>query len=191
MVSNPGRRTALVDAAIEVLAREGARGLTFRAVDKQAGVPVGTASNYFTSRDDLFTQAGSRIHVRMTPDPFQVDETMRAAPDRELVKELMRWLVRRMTDERTGYLALLELRLEATRRPALQIELNRAVRAAFDEGVRFHLDFGLPGDEDTVLVLYLAMTGVLLEHFTLPGMLSDRELDAIVDTVVSRVVPPR
>ncbi|MFI6288109.1 TetR/AcrR family transcriptional regulator [Streptomyces sp. NPDC051018] len=190
MARNPERRTALVDAAIEVLAREGARGLTFRAVDAQAGVPVGTASNYFTSRDDLFTQAGSRIHVRMTPDPFQVDEAMRAAPSRELVQELMRWLVRRMTVERTGYLALLELRLEATRRPALQAELNRAVRASFDESVRFHLDSGLPGDEDTVTVLYLAMTGLLLEHFTLPAMLSDRELDALVDTVVSRVVPP-
>ncbi|MFE1785188.1 TetR/AcrR family transcriptional regulator, partial [Streptomyces sp. NPDC059506] len=117
MTRNPERRTALVDAAIEVLAREGARGLTFRAVDAQAGVPAGTASNYFASRDDLFTQAGSRIHVRMTPAPAAVDEAMRPAPSRELVAELMRWLVRRMTEERTGYLALLELRLEATRRP--------------------------------------------------------------------------
>jgi hypothetical protein len=43
----------------------------------------------------------------------------------------MRWLVRRMIDERTGYLAMLELRLEATRRPALQAELNRAVVPAW------------------------------------------------------------
>ncbi|MDT0448159.1 TetR/AcrR family transcriptional regulator [Streptomyces hesseae] len=190
MARNPERRTALVDAAIEVLAREGARGLTFRAVDAQAGVPVGTASNYFTSRDDLFTQAGRRIHVRMTPDPAQVGEAMRAAPSRELVTELMRWLVRRMTAERTGYLAMLELRLEATRRPDLQAELNRAVRAALEESVRFHLDAGLPGDADTVLVLYLAMTGVLLEHFTLPDVLSGTELDRLVETVVSRIIPP-
>lgn len=98
--------------------------------------------------------------------------------------------MRRMSQERTGYLAMLELRLEATRRPALQSELTRAVRAEFDENVRFHLDAGLPGDADTVLVLYLAMTGVLLEHFTLPGMLSDVEVDKLVKTVVTRVVPP-
>lgn len=191
MARNPERRTALVDAAIEVLAREGARGLTFRAVDAQAGVPVGTASNYFASRDDLFTQAGSRIHVRMAPDPAQVGEAMRPAPDHELVVELMRWLVRRMTAERTGYLAMLELRLEATRRPALQAELDRAVRTALDENIRFHLDNGLPGDADTVRVLYLAMTGLLVEHFTLPGVLSGTELDALVETVVMRVLPPR
>lgn len=192
MVSNPRRRTALVDAAIEVLAREGARGLTFRAVDSEAGVPAGTASNYFTSRDDLLTQAGGRIRVRMTPDPAEVARALGSAPPRrELVAELMRWLVRRMAEERTGYLAMLELRLEATRRPALRSELTRTVRADLDENVRVHLDAGLPGDAETVLVLYLAMTGLLLEQLTLPGMLSDGEVDELVETVVDRVLPRR
>ncbi|MGW7368505.1 TetR/AcrR family transcriptional regulator [Streptomyces sp. NPDC054841] len=191
MARNPERRIALVDAAIEVLAREGARGLTFRAVDSQAGVPAGTASNYFASRDDLFTQAGARIHVRMTPEPAQVDEAMRPAPTRELYVELMQWLVRRMAEERTGYLAMLELRLEATRRPALQAELNRAIRADLDANRRFHLDSGLPGDADTFLALYLAMTGLLLEHFTLPDVLADQDVNALVETVVTRIVPEK
>ncbi|ORT61316.1 TetR/AcrR family transcriptional regulator [Streptomyces sp. CB03238] len=191
MARNPERRTALLDAAIDVLAREGARGLTFRAVDAQAGVPAGTSSNYFANRDDLLTQAGSRIHARMVPAPEKVDAAMRPEPSRELVTELMKWLVRRIAAERTGYLAMLELRLEATRRPALQAELTRAVRADLDENIRFHLDAGLPGDADTVLVLYLAMTGVLLEHFTLPGTLSGQELDRVVETVVDRIVPAR
>ncbi|MGW4235192.1 TetR/AcrR family transcriptional regulator, partial [Streptomyces sp. NPDC004980] len=72
MRTNPERRQALLDAAIEVLAGEGARGLTFRAVDKQAGVPVGTASNYFTSRDELLTQAGTRFYEVVQP----TEETM-------------------------------------------------------------------------------------------------------------------
>jgi DNA-binding transcriptional regulator YbjK len=189
MARNPERRTALLDAAIDVLAAEGARGLTFRAVDARAGVPAGTSSNYFADRDDLLTQAGSRIHARLVPAPETVDAAMRPEPNRELVTELMKWLVRRITAERAGYLALLELRLEATRRPALQAELTRVVRAELDENVRFHLASGLPGDADTVLVLYLAMTGVLLEHFTLPGVLSEEELDRIVKTVVDGIVP--
>ncbi|GHF51177.1 MULTISPECIES: TetR/AcrR family transcriptional regulator [Streptomyces] len=191
MARNPERRTALVDAAIEVLAREGARGLTFRAVDAQAGVPVGTSSNYFADRDDLLTQTAGRIHVRMTPDPEQVDRAMRPEPSRELVTELMRWLVQRVSTERSGYLAMLELRLEATRRPALRAELDRAIRGAYDESVRFHFDAGLPGDEDSFLVLYLAMTGVLLEHLTLPDALPEADLDRLVESVVTRVLPPR
>ncbi|MFD7020286.1 TetR/AcrR family transcriptional regulator [Streptomyces sp. NPDC059161] len=202
MASNPERRTALIDAAIEVLAREGARGLTFRAVDAEAGVPAGTSSNYFTSRDDLFTQAGRRIHVRMTPAPQDVAEAMRPAPSRELITSLMHWLVRRMTAERTGYLALLELRLEATRRPALRAELTRAIRAELDANIQFHVDSGLPGDPDTVRLLHLAITGLLVETFTLPGVFGDDlgqgghgrklaalERDRLIDLIVSRIVP--
>ncbi|GAA3478812.1 TetR/AcrR family transcriptional regulator [Streptomyces yanii] len=199
MVRNPERRTALVDAAIEVLAHEGARGLTFRAVDTRACVPVGTASNYFANRDDLFMQAGARITDRMTPDPVGVEEAMRPAPSRELVTELMRWLVQRMAADRTGYLAMLELRLEATRRPALRDRLNRTFRANLDESARFHREAGLPGDADAFLVLYLAMTGLLLEHFTLPDVLTgsdtvgaphtDAVLNRLVETIVTRIIP--
>ncbi len=191
MARNPERRTALVDAAIEVLALEGARGLTFRAVDARAGCPAGTASNYFTGRDDLLTQAGRHIHVRMTPDPARVAEAMRPAPSRALVTELMRWLVQRQADERTGYLAMLELRLEATRRPALRAELTAAVRAALDDSIRFHLDAGLPGDADDVLVLCLAMTGLLLEVLTLPEVLPEDELSTLVEKIVTRSLPPQ
>ncbi|MFD9482809.1 TetR/AcrR family transcriptional regulator [Streptomyces sp. NPDC059991] len=188
MVRNPERRTALVDAAIEVLAREGARGLTFRAVDAEAKVPPGTASNYFTSRDDLFTQAGRHIHVRMTPDPAEVSEAMRPEPSRELVASLMHWLLRRIVKERTGYLALLELRLEATRRPELREALTGAIRADLDANIAFHLDAGLPGDADTVRLLYFAMSGLLVEHLTLPGVLGDDTAERLVQMVVDRVL---
>lgn len=69
MARNIERRAALVDAAVAVLAREGARGLTFRAVDAGAAVPVGTASNYFTDRDDLLNQIDAHLHQRLAPDP--------------------------------------------------------------------------------------------------------------------------
>lgn len=189
MAKNPERRVALTDAAIDVLAEEGARGLTFRAVDARAGVPVGTASNYFSSRDDLFMQTGARIHSRMTPDPAQVEQALRPTPSRELVAELMHWLVRRMTDDRTGYLAMLELRLEATRRPELRTRLTGTIRTSFEESAAFHRDAGLPGDHSAFLVLHLAMTGVLLEHFTLPDVLGDIALDALVETVVEQIIP--
>ncbi|MFJ5048092.1 TetR/AcrR family transcriptional regulator [Streptomyces sp. NPDC088719] len=189
MAKNPERRVMLTDAAVDVLAHEGARGLTFRAVDARAGVPVGTASNYFSSRDDLLMQTGARISSRMTPDPAQVEQIMLPAPSRELVTELMHWLVRRMTDDRTGYLAMLELRLEATRRPELRTQLTRTVRTGFEESLSFHRDRDLPGDPDAFLVLYLAMTGVLLEHFTLPDMLGDDGLDHLIEAVVTRIIP--
>ncbi|MBT2439075.1 TetR family transcriptional regulator [Streptomyces sp. ISL-36] len=189
MARNPERRAALLDAAIEVLADEGARGLTFRAVDSRAGVPTGTSSNYFTDRDHLLSQVADRIFVRLTPDPDSMDTAMRPEPSRELVVELMRWLARRMAAERTCYLGLFELRLEATRRPELRSQLTSVLRADLDQNVRFHLDSGLPGDGDTVRLLYFALTGLLLDHLTVPGLLSDGDLDDLIETVVTRIVP--
>ncbi|MEE4424395.1 TetR/AcrR family transcriptional regulator [Streptomyces bugieae] len=190
MVRNPERRAALVDAAIEVLARDGARGLTFRAVDAAAGVPGGTASNYFSNRDDLLAQVTGQIHQRIAPDPDEVAEVMAAPRDRALVADLMRWINRRVTENRTGYLAMLELRLEATRRPELRDELTRVMRATLDDDIGFHLESGLPGDRTAVLLTYLAMTGLMLEQLTLPGVVPAEETDGLIAALVDRTIGP-
>ncbi|MGW0190586.1 TetR/AcrR family transcriptional regulator [Streptomyces sp. NPDC003362] len=196
MASNPERRAALVDAGVEVLAREGARGLTFRAVDAEAGVPVGTASNYFAGRDDLLRQIDARVHTRLAPDPRVLSELMRAPKDLALVTALMHDLMARAVRDRTGWLALLELRLEATRRPELRESYTKSVREQLLYGMEFHRDAGLPGGDETVVVLYLAMLGLILEHVTLPGVLdgvlSGTEVpDGLVERIVAAVVPAR
>ncbi|MEU6824633.1 TetR family transcriptional regulator [Streptomyces atriruber] len=185
---NDGRRAALVDAAIEVLAREGARGLTFRAVDTEAGVPTGTASNYFGNRDDLLTQAGARVYERLTPDAAEVERQRSAKPDKETYVELMREVVGRVSGFRTGYLALLELRLEATRRPELRAVLTERVRADLAANLSYHEASGLPGDATAVKLLYLAFNWLIVEQLTLPDFLSDAERDALVAAAVERIV---
>ncbi|MGW4477535.1 TetR/AcrR family transcriptional regulator [Rhodococcus triatomae] len=187
---NPERRAALVDAAIEVLARDGARGLTFRAVDAQAAVPAGTASNYFTNRDDLFTQAGSRIYQRLQPDAPTVATSLTGPRDRARAVELMHELVDRISGFRTGYLALLELRLEATRRPELRAVLTDRIRADVEANVAYHLDSGLPGDTTAVLTLYLAMNWLIVEHLTLPDVFPEDSMSDLITSVVERVLPP-
>ncbi|MFI6037020.1 TetR/AcrR family transcriptional regulator [Streptomyces sp. NPDC051315] len=194
MAGNPERRAALVNAGVEVLAREGARGLTFRAVDAAAGVPVGTASNYFTGRDDLLRQIDARLHTRLAPDPHALAELMKRPKDRSLVTALMRDLMARAVRDRTGYLALLEMRLEATRRPQLRSSYTESVRTDLEYGMRFHREAGLPGGDETVVVLYLAMLGLILEHLTLPGVLDGALPDVtvpegLVERIVETVVP--
>ncbi|MFJ3500100.1 TetR/AcrR family transcriptional regulator [Streptomyces sp. NPDC090135] len=185
---NDQRRAALVDAAIEVLAREGARGMTFRAVDTEAGVPVGTASNYFASRDDLFTQAGARVYERLRPDEATVERHRTAARDRETYVELMRELVGRVSSFRTGYLALLELRLEATRRPGLREVLTERVRADVDANIAYHEESGLPGDAMAVKLLMLALNWLIVEQLTLPDVFTEAERERLVTAAVERVV---
>src|ERR1044072_6116200 len=151
MRQNPARRAALLDAALEVLAREGARGLTFRAVGVEARVPNGTASNYFDNRDDLLTQVGHRFYERLEPEATMVATALEGPRDRRRVTELMRDLVDRISHFRSGYLALLDLRLEATRRPELRRLLTERIRADVDANISHHTQAGLPGDATTAV----------------------------------------
>ncbi|MEV7524311.1 TetR family transcriptional regulator [Streptomyces sp. NPDC091371] len=182
MRQNPQRRAALLDAAIEVLAREGSRGLTLRAVDGEAGVPTGTASNYFANRAQLLVQILHRTRERLIPDPADL-----AAPLD--TKVLLRRLVDRMRRERSVYLAMLELRLECTRRPELQAELAGFQAAELEANVSWHLESGLPGDRRGVVLVYLAMTGLLVDDLTVPATLEGHPLEGLIDTLVDRLLP--
>lgn len=188
MRQNPERRTALLDAAIEVLAREGSRGLTLRAVDREAGVPTGTASNYFAHRGDMLTQVMRRTRERLTPDETALAATMEAERTGELVVTLMRQLVERLRANRSCHLAMLELRLEGTRRPELQEELTRFLGAELKDNVAFNREAGLPGDDVGIVVLYLAMWGLLVDHLTVPGILESWPVDELIEVMVPRVL---
>lgn len=55
------RRNAICDAAIDVLGRSGSRGLTHLGVDRSAGLPTGTASAYYRTREALLHAIAARI----------------------------------------------------------------------------------------------------------------------------------
>ena len=58
------RRTAILDGALAVLAEQGMRGLTHRAVDAAAGLPPGSTSYYFRSRAALVAGCVQRLLER-------------------------------------------------------------------------------------------------------------------------------
>jgi len=187
MVKNPERRTHLLDAAVEVLAALGARGLTFRAVDTRAEVPTGTASNYFTSRADLLRQVGDHVFVRLAPPPGANEPEV---PEDDTVGSvLMRAIVERAEADRAGYLALVELRLEAARDPRLNEAFTQRIRHNLDAIIGEYAGAGLPDDRFTPIMLYLAMNGLLLDHLTLPKVLAEEGDGDLVGKLVSVIVP--
>jgi len=190
MHRNPARRAALLDAAVEILAREGSRGLTQRAVDKEAAVPIGTTSNYFRDRDDLLVQAGVRVYERLRPGEDELTESLVGAGDVASYTAMMRGVVARVTGFRSGYLALLELRLEAVRRPRLRTLLTERVRADVDENLTRHEAAGLPGGTPAVLLMYLAVNWLILEQLTLPEVFTDTEREELIAEAVRRIVAP-
>ena len=97
MVRNAERRTLLADAAVRVLAQQGSRGLTHRAIDAEAKAPRGTASNYFASRDEIIDAILLRISERLQPDPDIHADLAQRPPSVELFTEYLRDIVHRLT----------------------------------------------------------------------------------------------
>jgi hypothetical protein len=93
------------------------RGLTHRAVDRAAGLPVGSTSYYARTRAALLELTIARIVVLDQASP---------RPSASLAEFIAGYAFDAITAGRTRMLARYEFALEATRRPEL--------RAAYDEG---------------------------------------------------------
>src|SRR5688572_3652652 len=116
--ANTARRERLADAAIDILAGAGARGLTHRAVDEHAGEPPGTTSRYFRTRDALPTAAAHRAR-----DLHFADLGWGDFPS--VVRDAL-------GPNRSRHLAMFELFLESTRRPAIREALVEIRRSQID-----------------------------------------------------------
>lgn len=134
------RRAEIADAAIATLARDGMRGLTHRAVDRAAGLPEGSTSYYFRSRQALLQATVERLAQLDSTDIMNrtgvLPSTGRAAApglDLDTFADLAAGIVERwLTTGRERQLARYELALEATRRPELRQALatgGTAIRA--------------------------------------------------------------
>jgi DNA-binding transcriptional regulator YbjK len=125
---SPDRRAAIADAAIAVLEAEGGRGLTHRAVDRRAGLPEGSTSNPFPTREALLTAALDRVVELERPAVEAMEALVPGGPyDAGRAAELLADFVEALLEPRRAGLtaARFELELEARRRPEFQRALNR------------------------------------------------------------------
>ncbi|MGW1168236.1 TetR/AcrR family transcriptional regulator [Streptomyces sp. NPDC001153] len=119
------RADLVADAALALLAERGMRGLTHRAVDEAAGLPLGSTSNVARTRQALLELAVRRhaerearvLDLAEMPDPS-------GGPD-ALADGLALAVHRSLTRGRELLIARYELALEATRRPELRAFYDR------------------------------------------------------------------
>ncbi|MFB4348408.1 TetR/AcrR family transcriptional regulator [Microbacterium sp. CR_7] len=184
MAKNETRRRAIADAGLRILAAQGSRGLTHRAVDQEAGIPVGTTSNYFRNRESLIEGLVERIGERLAPADDDLARRAAGSPSPALFADYLRDIVRRLSDDREVTLALFELRLESSRRPELAAVLAAWQRAGFDGDVAFNSAAGLPGGRREIALFHYAIDGLLLDRLTTP-IDPDTSTDDIIDDLVT------
>jgi DNA-binding transcriptional regulator YbjK len=114
------RMELLLRAALHVVAERGLRGLTHRAVDREAGLPEGSTSAYLRTRKALVAALTSYVAGSLTDDVEKLAadlSTCQLGDDQAIdtvTSFFMRWL-----DERELLLARMELSLESSRDPEL------------------------------------------------------------------------
>ncbi|ATD68934.1 MULTISPECIES: TetR/AcrR family transcriptional regulator [Gordonia] len=188
MARNDERRRALADAGLTVLATAGARGLTHRAVDREAGVPQGTTTNYFRNRAALLHGLVERIGERLAPSDEFIAERAGRPPSEKLFAEYLRNIVERLLANREVTIALIELRLEGIRRPEVAEIIGTWRRTGFAGDVAFNEQAGLPGSAREIALFHFAVDGLILDQLTGP-LLPDERIDDIVDALVKGLLP--
>jgi DNA-binding transcriptional regulator YbjK len=171
---NTRRRNALADAAIEVLGTSGMHKLSHRAVDERAGLPAGTAVNYFPRRDDLLAAAAERVAELHITEMTAADRAASAAAagaasgTDALAALIGTSLHDAATRHRTRYLAAYEIALESTRQPALAEAMSRLGAAALGTTLDEHRALGLPTTAEQVQTLTALYNGTLLTLVVAP-----------------------
>ena len=109
------RRQQLLDAALRVIAAHGLRGLTHRAVDREAGLAEGSCSAYLRTSSALQQAVAEYVGARLLADVDQLAEALAArdAADSGVAETLE--LFQRWLEHRELLVARLELTMAATR----------------------------------------------------------------------------
>ena len=114
------RRRDLCDAAIQLLAIDGARGLTHLRVDRHAGFADGTTSFYYQTRSALLRGAIDRVIELDVADFTEALDATRVGEVDSLLSHLAEHAMRTAVEpERSRARARFELTMIASRDPAL------------------------------------------------------------------------
>ncbi|EME64412.1 MULTISPECIES: TetR/AcrR family transcriptional regulator [Rhodococcus] len=119
------KRAAVLDAAIELLGREGLRGLTHRGVDAVAGAPAGSTSNYFRTRRALLEGVLDRLVERDRSDIAALGGGNLPRTEDELVDVLAGYVMFATGPDALRTRARFALFVEATASPSLRRSVQR------------------------------------------------------------------
>lgn len=191
--SAQARRDALLRAAVEIAAERGTAGTTHRAVTERAGLPLATASYFFSSIDDLVAEAlrtfvadeAARLEALAEelggtdhgPDDMAAALSEASMPSGPLPWALAQFeaylqsardpgLRRPVADALAVYEHVAEVALRAAGAPAeAAIEAAPAFNALADGFSLHHLARPQPGDVEALQrALRLLFLGLLVDH---------------------------
>ncbi|MEV8564935.1 TetR family transcriptional regulator C-terminal domain-containing protein [Streptomyces sp. NPDC051322] len=184
------RRALLADAAIAVLADEGMRGLTHRAVDRAAAVPPGTTSAYLRTRKALLTALVGRL-VELDQAELQAlgEATPLPRSTEELTHQIAAFTRLRLTGEgRRRSLARYACTVESARDPELRAILVPRANAGRDAVEMFLAAHGVADVEGRTLTLLACIDGLVFDRLVAGGEVPRGDIRGLVTAALRK--PP-
>ena len=180
------RREDLLDSAILVLGERGIHALTHRAVDDAAGLPAGSASNYFRTRDALLDAVVERFAARERANWEDIAAQVCPATPQELARALTVFAQDSAGPQRTLTLARYAILVEASSHPSVRAQLaatGARVNAWFRNWLRIA---GSADPERDAPIVMNHWTGLVLHQLANPDPAFDpsAQIAALVTAVV-------
>ena len=184
------RREAILRATVALIGARGTDAVTHRAVAAEAGVPLSATTYWFSSRDDLLEQTFllaareetdrlERLVLELAPRDLSIAEWAAA---------IAATLAGDVRSERERLVALYELALEASRRPALRGELARWQEAQLRVAQIGLRALGSDDPERDAQLVVAALTGLVLAEVAVPGPGFEEMLRSATERLASRLV---
>jgi DNA-binding transcriptional regulator YbjK len=183
------RRRALLDAAVRVIGRGGVAAADHRAVAAEAGVPLGSTTYYFDSKDDMVARALEHVAEREAERLAAESErgALDVGPD-VLPERVADILIEAWAGDRVVLLAQYELYLESARRPDLRPAAERWDRA-LREFLQNALErLGAPDPPRRARLLCAGLDGLLIEHVATGSTPAD--LRSLAVDLIARIATP-
>jgi AcrR family transcriptional regulator len=160
------RRTAIADAGIEILASEGSRQLTHRAVDRRLGIAEGSTSSYYRTRAELVEATAKRISKvdletvidALSPPPKSLEEAARTFA--QMIADTT------LPENRPRQRARLALIVESANHPDLRGTFSRVSGPILDVTGPLLREIGEEEPELAAASLAIYMTGLIMALVT-------------------------
>ena len=175
---------ALLRAVPRTVARSGFRGLTYRALAKEAGVTYGLISYHFGSREALIEDA-ARVAVDEAISKSQL------VPESGAIEDFASGLPQLLKEDRDAQLFQFDLVTEALRNEKLQepvAELYRHYVEAVDEALH---EFGIEDDPALARIVFAALDGLTLQQFAFQDDAATAEAVARLQELIRELAAAR
>lgn len=181
------RRDDLLDAAITVLAERGLHGVTHRTIDTAAGVPTGSTSNYFRTREALLVAIAERFAVRERDALEQILSDVNPTTPDELAAVLARAARMSTGPLRALTLARFAMLVESAANPAIRAQLAAIGAGQGEHFQRWMKAAGSMNPQRDMSILSNHLTGLVLHEVALPT----RDFDPLpsLTALVSALIP--